>query len=99
MTSIQGTLLMCDDTTPHVAVHVQAIRDGEVVGNTLSDEKGNYQFTDLQPGRYQVRCYTLNGYIYFQNGATLRVERGKPLSNIDFRLAPFKRGTWKTYTT
>jgi hypothetical protein len=29
--SIEGTLLMLDDKTPHVAVVVQAIRDGEVV--------------------------------------------------------------------
>jgi len=29
-TSIEGTLLMLDDKTPHVAVPVQAICDGEV---------------------------------------------------------------------
>jgi enterochelin esterase-like enzyme len=40
--SIAGTLLMLDDTTPHVAVPVQAIRDGKVIATTLSDEHGDY---------------------------------------------------------
>ena len=52
--SIEGTLLMLDDLTPHVKVPVQVIRDGEVVATVLSDERGEYQFADLKPGRYQV---------------------------------------------
>ncbi|MFQ6042799.1 MAG: SdrD B-like domain-containing protein, partial [Candidatus Poribacteria bacterium] len=70
--SISGTLLMLDDATPHVAVVVQAVTpaaDGkgepQVVATTLSDEAGKYQFTNLKPGRYQVRCYTGNGYVYY----------------------------------
>ncbi|MBI1930526.1 hypothetical protein HYR99_40560 [Candidatus Poribacteria bacterium] len=30
-------------------------------------------------------------------GKTLQVQPGKTLSNIDFRVAPFKKGIWKTY--
>ena len=52
--SIQGTLLMLDDATPHVAVPVQAICDGEVIATTLSDESGKYQFANLERERYQV---------------------------------------------
>jgi hypothetical protein len=36
---IQGKLLMLDDATPHVAVPVQAIRDGEVIATTLSEKQ------------------------------------------------------------
>ena len=61
--SIKGTLLMLDDITPHVAVPVEAIRNGEVVGTVLSDENGEYQFVNLEPGRYQLRCQVLGGYV------------------------------------
>jgi phosphosulfolactate phosphohydrolase-like enzyme len=64
-TSIQGTLLMLDDATPHVAVPVQAIRDGEVISTVLSDERGEYQFVGLASGMCQVRCQILGGYVYY----------------------------------
>ncbi|MBM3235615.1 response regulator [Candidatus Poribacteria bacterium] len=63
--SIAGMLLMLDDTTPHVAVPVQAMRDGKVMATTLSDEGGKYQFINLKPGRYQLRCQVLDGYVYY----------------------------------
>ena len=31
--------------------------------------------------------------------AMVGVEQGKTLRNIDFRFAPFKKGTWRNYTT
>ena len=37
----------------------------QIAATTLSDENGKYQFINLKPGRYQVRCYTLNGYVYY----------------------------------
>lgn len=68
-TSIQGTLLMLDDVTPHVAVPVQAIRDREVIATVLSDETGKYQFVNLKPDRYQLRCQILGGYINYEENA------------------------------
>ena len=76
--SIQGTLLMLDDANPHVAVPVQAIRDGEVIVTALSDEGGRYQLLDLKPGRYQIRCQVLGGYVYYEksgNGRKWRYEQ------------------------
>ena len=73
--SIEGTLLMLDDTTPHVAVPVQIIRDGRVIATTLSDEGGRYRFVGLKPGRYQVRCQVLDGYVYYGGEEGAR-ERG-----------------------
>ncbi len=118
--SIEGTLLMLDDTTPHVAVPVQAICDGKVMATTLSDENGKYRFINLKPGQYQLRCQVLGGYVYYRvtdhalrftfydsgikesamegdSGHILDVRRGKTLKNTNFRFAPFKKGTWRTY--
>ena len=82
--SIEGTLLMLDDKTPHVACVVQVVTsasDGEreptVVATTLSNKGGKYQFTKLKSGKYRVRCYTLNGYVYYRKGEVLHVERNK----------------------
>jgi hypothetical protein len=107
-TGIQGTLLMLDDTTPHVAVVVQAIRDGNVMATALSDEQGRYQLIDLEPGQYHLRCYVLNGYVYYSEGGntvadessavSLQTRPGVTHDNINLRFAPFKKGTWRTYT-
>ena len=66
--SISGQLLMLDDKTPHVVVPVQALRDGEVVATKLTDKTGKYRLINLEPGRYQVRCQILGGYVYYEKG-------------------------------
>ncbi|MFC1713493.1 two-component regulator propeller domain-containing protein [Candidatus Poribacteria bacterium] len=111
--SIQGKLLMLDETL-HVAVPVQVMQEGEVVTGTLSDRSGEYRFINLRPGRYQLRCQVLDGYIYYRSpgevsrvtsygvefaGGTLHVENGRTHENIDFRFPPFKKGTWRNYDT
>jgi len=115
--SIEGTLLMLDDKTPHVAVPVQALRNGKVIDGTLSDKEGKYHFINLRPGRYQVRCQVLDGYVYYRTtddvlrvtlddsamredvGDLLHVKASNSLKGINFRFAPFKKGTWKTYAS
>lgn len=102
--SICGQLLMRDDKTPHVACVVQTITPSDenggdtVVATMLSDENGKYQFLNLKPGMYRVRCYTLEGNVYYQEGKLLHVGLRQPLTNIDFRFAPFKKGTWRSYS-
>ena len=104
--SIEGTILMLDSLTPHVSIVVQVVvpnanrgDDCTVVVTALSNREGNYQFCDLPPGAYQVRCYTLNGYVYYQDGESVQVRNGQTAKDIDFRIRPFKTGTWKRYTT
>ena len=59
------------DNTPHADVTVQAVQINgstempKVIATTLSDEGSKYRFLNLKPGRYLVRCYTLDGYTYF----------------------------------
>lgn len=112
--SLSGTLSMLDEArSPHREVTVEALRDGVVVASVLSDEKGHYQFVNLKPGRYQVRCHTPGGYRYClppsasTNRAQLRdgdlppipVEAGKTVASVDARFAAFKKGLWKHYDT
>jgi hypothetical protein len=33
------------------------------------------------------------------NGQTLQVEHWETINNADFYFAPFKKGTWRSYTT
>ena len=97
---IIGALFMPvpDHTTPHVAVLVQAVRDGEVVDTTLSDEAGRFSFVNLKPGQYQVRCQTPAGYVYPVEGETHQVAAGETYQ-VHFHIAPFKKGTWRHYNT
>ena len=97
---IVGTLstLDPDHTTPHVAVLVQAVRGGEVVDTTLSDEAGRFAFANLKPGEYQVRCQTPAGYVYPVEDETHQVAAGE-IRQVHFHIAPFKKGTWKYYNT
>lgn len=99
--SIEGTILMLDDITPHVAVPVQAVFLGKddalehPIATTLSDERGKYKLTNLIPGRYQIRCQVLGGFVYLNRQLAID---NRPLKGIDFGIAPFKKGTWKNYT-
>jgi hypothetical protein len=78
--SMEGTLVMMDDVTPHVAVPVQVMQDGEVIATTLSDERGRYQFVDLKPGSYQLRCQVLGGCVYYgEEKARKTDEQMKPM--------------------
>jgi len=95
--SIMGTLLAFDNVTPHSGVFVQAIQDGQVVAYTFSDDAGRYRFANLKPGRYQVRCRIPAGDIYYE--LPLQVQRGKTISGVDFRFVPFKKGTWRRFSS
>ncbi|MBI1930561.1 carboxypeptidase regulatory-like domain-containing protein [Candidatus Poribacteria bacterium] len=69
--SISGALFHPGVTLPHVSTQVQAVvptPDGKaepvIIATVLSDKNGEYQFINLKPGAYQVRCYTTNGFVY-----------------------------------
>jgi len=115
--SISGAVVAWDNALLS-GVSVQAVRIAgstdslRVVATTLSDEGGQYRFTNLEPGRYLVRCYTLGDYVYHAGesplpasppalslpGKALNVAPGKPLGDVDLRLSPVKKGVWQTYT-
>ena len=103
--SISGQILHLNSITPHASTQVQAVlqkggqEEGiDIVATTLSDKNGFYQFVNLKPGQYQVRCYTNQGYVYHKSGQKVTVTETSTSKNVDFILPAFKRGHWKTYT-
>jgi hypothetical protein len=66
--SIEGTIMMLDDTTPHVAVPVQATVGEKVIDGVLTDGDGRYRLINLRSGQYNVRCYIPGGYVYYEGG-------------------------------
>ena len=76
---------------------------GTVAAKVLTDENGAFTFQNMKPGMYQVRCPTMEGYEWYGGGRifSLRSEEGRsnanPLADIDFEVAPFKRGSWTRY--
>jgi len=100
--SITGRLLTLDRKVAHVKVLVEAVPVGSgEVARELTDAGGSYRFVNLKPGTYRVRCQVPEGKVYFgssRGGTELQVAPGKRRDRVDFFLAPFKKGTWKSYT-
>ena len=78
---------------------------GTVVATVLTDERGEFAFPNVKPGVYHVRAQIPGGRAWLNGGRMLYadsdltdVERAK-LAAIDFRIAPFRKGTWKNYAT
>jgi signal transduction histidine kinase/CheY-like chemotaxis protein/streptogramin lyase len=97
---IEGTLLALDNT-PHAMVVVQALyasghRAATVAATTMCDGGGRYSFSNLPSGLYDLRCHAGHRYV---TEAGLRVEPGSSQAGVDFRFAPFKVGTWRSYKT
>ena len=69
---------------------------GEFRGSMPSDSRGRFRFTHLRPGDYQVRIQVPGRQIPHGTGR-LRVTERLTLTNLDFQIAPFKKGTWKTF--
>ncbi|MBI2504743.1 MAG: hypothetical protein HYW07_16120 [Candidatus Latescibacteria bacterium] len=107
--SISG-MVRALDHAPLRGIAVQALRPSadalgppRIAAQVFSDERGQYSFSNLKPGLYQVRCQVSDTYAYYgaegDGPAGLRVAQGSTLANIDFRLPPPQKGLWKTYTS
>jgi signal transduction histidine kinase/ligand-binding sensor domain-containing protein/DNA-binding NarL/FixJ family response regulator len=76
---------------------------GTLVTKVLTDELGQFQFPNLKPGQYQLRVPTPDGYEWYAEGDVflLRNDVGRreanPLAEVDFQVAPFKRGSWTQF--
>jgi hypothetical protein len=69
----------------------------------LTDERGEFAFTNVPPGVYQVRAQVPGGRAWLDAGRLLFAEldatedsRGR-LAKLDLRVAPFNKGRWKKF--
>ena len=97
---------------PVQAIRLSEYDDTEILTSTkLTDIDGKYKFINLKSGRYKIRCQVMGGFVYyrhedrmnkFQGGkgepSILQFEYEKTINNIDFHIAPFKKGHWKKYS-
>src|SRR5205814_361668 len=65
---------------------------------TMSDGRGVYRFGTVLPGRYRLRAHVPGGFAPLDDDREIVVEKDRPVANLDFHLAPFKKGQWKHYT-
>ena len=80
---------------PEVLFHERA---KPVTLTVMSDARGRFRFPSAAPGRYTLRAHVPGGFAAWENEREVIVEPDKQLANLDFTLAPFKQGRWKSYT-
>src|SRR5262249_25582936 len=68
------------------------------------DKDGSFRFVNLRPGKYQVRCQSALGQVYYGSGrdqtsspASIDVETRRTHPGVDFRIPETKKGIWRTY--
>lgn len=78
---------------------------GEIVKRTLTDENGHFEFAKLEPGAYQLRAQVLAGEVWLDAGrifyvqVDLSAQERAELRSLEFKVAPFKKGHWTTYSS
>jgi len=86
--SICGTVYwwtLCNGRAPAEGVELTLILDDNSIATVYSDENGDYCFTELDNGEYQVRAEDV--YSFGGNPRYATVE-DEDLSGIDFRVVP-----------
>jgi signal transduction histidine kinase/CheY-like chemotaxis protein/ligand-binding sensor domain-containing protein len=75
---------------------------GTVVAVTSSDPDGSFDFPNVKPGVYQLRCQVPGGRAWLDAGRLLYARPDTApaqLRSLELRIAPFRKGTWKNYTS
>jgi signal transduction histidine kinase/DNA-binding response OmpR family regulator len=93
------------DWTLHSQSQISNLKSqiSEVEATVITDDQGNFTFRDLKPGQYQIRAQVPGGgewleagRIFYASPELPEVERRR-LANLEFQLAPFKKGRWTKY--
>jgi signal transduction histidine kinase/DNA-binding response OmpR family regulator/ligand-binding sensor domain-containing protein/protocatechuate 3,4-dioxygenase beta subunit len=65
---------------------------------STTTDKGVFRFGELPPSHYRLRAHVPGGFAPRDDDAEIVVEKDRPVANLDFHLAPFKKGQWKHFT-
>jgi signal transduction histidine kinase/ligand-binding sensor domain-containing protein/CheY-like chemotaxis protein len=109
--SLEGQVLMSDGQSTQAAIVVQALRlternnSSEADATVFTDKDGGFQFVNLRPGQYQLRCHASDGYVTYTNpGAgdgpashSFAVESARKHQGIKFVFPETKKGVWKHF--
>ena len=75
---------------------------GTVVSTLLTAADGSFEFVNVEPGAYQLRCQTPGGRTWFDHGRPFWIEAGGPDGNTrklrDWTIAPFNKGRWRKFS-
>ncbi len=105
-TAVIGGSLLALDNTPLVGMQIglAAVRSAadEVPrftgAMTTVRENGEFQFLgNRPPGRYELLAMTQRGPVALLDGQAVEFDPAKPLTNLVLRLAPMKRGRWRSF--
>jgi signal transduction histidine kinase/ligand-binding sensor domain-containing protein/CheY-like chemotaxis protein len=92
------------DGAPHNQVVVDLVLTGnapeaeEVVATMGTGPAGTYEFRTPHPGQYRVRCHVGGDAGYHWSAPLAVLNAGLP-HEVDLDVPPFRKGTWKTFTT
>ncbi len=106
---LSGRLTALDDSG-HAGHLVEAERDGHVYAAVSTDYLGRYEFEDLPPGGYRIRCEGADGFLYSghdrssgppasdpEAAGVVALEPGGTVADVDLRFPPFLKGQWIHY--
>jgi signal transduction histidine kinase/ligand-binding sensor domain-containing protein/DNA-binding response OmpR family regulator len=81
---------------PSVASAWPSLPATKTVESGTTDDKGEWQFRQLHPGKYRLRAHVLGGIVDDAEPLVIEAGAGSP-ARRELRLAPFKKGTWRTF--
>ena len=89
-----------DSTPPRAAA--PDLGPGKAVATLVTAADGTFEFPNVAPGVYQLRCQTPGGRTWFENGRPFRVEESGTDGNTrklrDWTIAPFRKGRWRKFS-
>lgn len=104
-TAVAGTLTAMDNS-PLSGVKIGLAKPRaspgesfEFVGSTTTTrDDGSFRFLgNRAPGRYELLAVTQRGPVPLLEGQPVDFDPQKPLTNLTCRLAPFKKGRWRSF--
>ncbi|MGI8603642.1 MAG: response regulator [Verrucomicrobiales bacterium] len=103
--ALAGTVVAMDNT-PLAGVQLGLAKprlsqgeEPEFVGSlTSTRDNGEFRFYINRPaGRYELLAMTQRGPVSLPDGQLIEFNPQQPLTNLTFRLAPLKKGRWRSF--